>query len=270
MIKKSTLPGDAKPGTAKPGTAKPGSAKPGAAKWQRETPPPAGPAPTEARLRDAALAHLARFATTEAGLLRVLQRRVDRWAQRAAAEAVNTAPDAAAEATARIAPAAAATKQAAALVARGLLASGVVDDAAFAASRARRLSRAGRSRRAIAANLAGKGVQRDATAAALPTDDATELDAALAYCRRRRIGPFAVPGRVATPRVIKPRADKPRAAKPASRPQRGMPPPSPEAEARRKSLAAMARAGFDQATAEAALDFAPAAAAQRLAESWRG
>ncbi len=221
---------------------------------------PAGPAPTEARLRDAALAHLARFAATEAGLLRVLQRRVDRWAQRAAAEQATADDPAMAEpAAAAIAQAAAAARQAAASVARTLVASGVVDDAAYAAARARRLSRAGRSRRAIAANLAAKGVPREAAAAALPTDISAELDAALGYCRRRRIGPFAVPGRAATPRV----------AKGAAKPQWGAP-PSPEAAAHRNSLAAMARAGFDRATAEAALNFDPAAAAQRLAESRRG
>ncbi|TDG04393.1 regulatory protein RecX, partial [Paracraurococcus ruber] len=46
----------------------------------RRVPRPAGPPPGEAALREAALAHLARFAATEAGLTRVLRRRVDRWA----------------------------------------------------------------------------------------------------------------------------------------------------------------------------------------------
>ncbi|MDN3565510.1 regulatory protein RecX, partial [Paeniroseomonas aquatica] len=86
---------------------------------------PAGPAPTEARLREAALAHLARFAATEAGLRRVLQRRVDRWARRAEAEGLDAA-------------AAAAARALAAAVARQLVATGVVDDAAFAEARARR------------------------------------------------------------------------------------------------------------------------------------
>ena len=47
---------------------------------------PAGKAPSEARLHAAALAHLARFAATQAGLAQVLARRVDRWARRAEAE----------------------------------------------------------------------------------------------------------------------------------------------------------------------------------------
>jgi regulatory protein len=180
---------------------------------------PAGPVPTEAKLREAALAHLARFAATEVGLRRVLQRRVDRWARRAEAEGGDTAGAAAARALA-------------ADVARKLVASGVVDDAAFAEARARRLARAGRSRRAIEAHLAGKGVGREAVAAAVPANPGTELDAALAQCRRRRIGPFAT-------------EEVPR-------------------ELRMKALAALARAGFSRDVAEAALDMAPEQAEDRL------
>ena len=109
---------------------------------------------------------------------------------------------------------------------------GAVDDAAFAASRARRLARTGRSRRAIAAHLAGKGVDAQTAAAALPEGEEAELDAALAYCRRRRIGPFA------------------RAAE--------------DADARRKALAALARGGFGHAVARRALAMDPAAAEDRL------
>jgi regulatory protein len=145
-------------------------------------PPAPGPLPTEALLHEAALNHLARFAATEAGLRRVLERRVDRWARRT--EAAGEAPD-------TIAPRAAEAKRHAAAVARKLAGSGVVDDAAFAAARVRRLSRGGRSRRAIAAHLAAKGVARDAADAALPEGEEAELDAALALCRRRRTGPFA-------------------------------------------------------------------------------
>ncbi|MCO6415241.1 RecX family transcriptional regulator, partial [Siccirubricoccus sp. KC 17139] len=93
----------------------------------------------------------------------------------------------------------------------------------------RRLARSGRSRRAIAAHLAGKGVAREVAAAALPDAEA-ELDAALAQCRRRRIGPFA----------------------------RGAEMP------RLKALAALARAGFGREVAERALDMEPAAAEERL------
>jgi regulatory protein len=191
----------------------------------RRPPRPAGAAPSESRLREAALAHLARFAATEAGLRRVLQRRVDRWARRAEAEGADPAAVAAAATEARAA---------AARVAQRLAGAGVVDDAAFAEARARRLTRGGRSRRAIAAHLAGKGVAREVAAAALP-DAAAELDAALAHCRRRRIGPFA---RAEVPRV--------------------------------KALAALARAGFSQEVAEAALDTTPDAAEARLLALRRG
>ncbi len=181
---------------------------------------PAGKAPTEARLHEAALAHLARFAATEASLARVLSRRVDRWARRAEAEGQEADQVAAAAGTARLA---------AQQVARRLAHSGVVDDAAFAASRARRLARGGRSRRAIAAHLSAKGVAGEVAQAVLPAD---ELGAALMFCRRRRFGPFA--RQAVTPEV------------------------------RLKALGALARAGFARGTAVAALDMAAEAAEDRV------
>jgi regulatory protein len=194
-------------------------------KEPRKQKPPrsAGPAPNEADLRDAALAHLARFGTTEAGLRRVLERRVDRWARRAEAEG---------QAAAALAPARATARAHAATVAKAMVALGTVDDAAFAASRARRLARSGRSRRAIAAHLGAKGVGREQAAEALPQDAESEIAAALVQCRRRRIGPFAT-GAVEPP-------------------------------ARQKALAALARAGFPRDVAEAALDMAPEEADMRV------
>jgi regulatory protein len=188
-------------------------------------PTPPGPVPTEALLREAALNHLARFSATETGLRRVLERRVDRWARRS--EAAGEPPEA-------VAPRAAEAKGHAAAVARKMVEDGAVDDAAFAAARVRRLSRGGRSRRAIAAHLAAKGVARGTADAALPDDEEAELDAALSFCRRRRTGPFA-PG--------------------------GPLPP----DARLKALAALARAGFARGVAEAALDTPPEEAEARLA-----
>ncbi|MDP3417669.1 regulatory protein RecX [Falsiroseomonas sp.] len=190
-------------------------------------PRPPGPPPGEARLREAAVAHLARYATTEAGLRRVLCRRVDRWAR--AAEAFGMQD---------LAPLVATAKQAAAAVARQMAASGTVNDASFAESRARRLLRTGRSRRAALAHLAQKGVDAETAAAALPEGEAPETDAALALCRRRRIGPFGD-------------AD---------------PPP----EARLKALATLARAGFGRGTAEAALRMDPDEAEDRLLSFKRG
>jgi regulatory protein len=180
-------------------------------------PPPTPPTPDETTLHEAALGYLARYAATRATLARMLARRIDRWARA-------VAPEAAAVAAARAAVA---------RVVERLVAAGAVDDAAFAAARARRLTREGRSAAATAAHLAARGVGADARRAALSDDPAVELAAAVAFIRRRRFGPFR--------------------AKPA------------DAEARRKELAALARAGFGQGTARQALGLTREAAEAALA-----
>jgi regulatory protein len=190
-------------------------------------PRPPGKVPDAARLQEAAVAHLARFAATEAGLRRVLARRVDRWARAAEAFGVED-----------VAMLAAGAKQAAAEVARRMAAAGTVDDAAFAASRARRLLRTGRSRRGTLAHLAQKGVDAETAAAALPEGEDAERDAAIAFCRRRRIGPFASA--------------------------------EPDLDARRKAMAALARAGFGRGVAEAALSMDRDEAETRLLASRQG
>jgi regulatory protein len=139
-----------------------------------------GPPPDEAVLRDAALNHLARYATTKAGLRRVLERRIARWARRAAG--VLEADE--------IATHEAAAKQAAQSVVDRLAASGVVNDQEFAAARARSLVRSGHSRRGIAAHLAAKGVGAETLRSVVHDDEEAELGAAVALARRRRIGPF--------------------------------------------------------------------------------
>jgi len=131
------------------------------------------PAPDREALHHAALAYLSRYAATEAGLRRVLERRIERWAR-----AANGSDDAVA----------AAKHTAAEIVAR-LAAAGAVSDSAFAESRARSLARAGRSRRAIASALVAKGVDGETARQVLPSDEA-ELAAALALARRRHVGPF--------------------------------------------------------------------------------
>lgn len=140
----------------------------------------AGKPPDQASLHDAALRHLSRYAATEAGLRRVLDRRIDRWARAAAEEGD-------AEEAARHA---AAAKALAREEAARLVAAGVVDDATFAQARARGLARAGRSRQAIAAHLAVRGVGRETAREALP-DPSDDLAAAAALARKRRLGPFA-------------------------------------------------------------------------------
>lgn len=139
--------------------------------------PSRSPAPaTEAALEEAALAHLARYAATRASLLRVLERRIARWADATAADEA----------------AVAAARAAAQRVVERLAATGAVNDAAFAEARARRLAREGRSAVAIAAHLAQRGAAEEAGAAieaALPDDEAA-IAAALIALRRRRLGPF--------------------------------------------------------------------------------
>lgn len=135
----------------------------------------AGKPPNAATLYEAALNHMARYAATETGLARVLARRVDRWGR--------LQEDAELEETAH------AMRQAKAEI-PGVIARlrelGVLNDGAFAASRAKRLTREGKSRRATLAHLAAKGVK----APDLPNDPERELAAACAYLRRRRAGPF--------------------------------------------------------------------------------
>jgi regulatory protein len=181
--------------------------------------------PDEAAVREMALTYLARYAATEAGLLRALKRRIDRWAR--LAQTQDTDPD-------TIAAQAAVAMQAARGVVARLAAAGAVNDAAFAESRARSLARAGRSRRAIGAHLAAKGVSAETQRLLVSPDDIdSELAAALVLARRRRIGPF--------------RAGDP-----------------PDAAGRRRELAILARAGFPQSVAARALDTAAPEAEARV------
>ncbi|HUZ65954.1 MAG TPA: RecX family transcriptional regulator [Acetobacteraceae bacterium] len=184
--------------------------------------------PDEASLHEAALAHLARYGTTEAGLIRVLERRVLRWAR--AQEGADPA---------ELAAQVAAGRRAARAVAARLVAAGAVNDAAFAEARARRLARAGRSRRAVLAHLAARGVEDAAARQVVPEDAEAEFAAALAFARRRRIGPFGAPSSM---------GDDP--------------------ARRQKEAAAFARAGFGETVARRAFAMEPEEAAALLA-AWK-
>lgn len=138
----------------------------------------------EAALREAALAYVTRYGGTEAALARALTRRIRRWA-----DALASVEDADRDA---IAAEAGKLRAAAARVVADLVAMGAVNDHAFAESRARRLRRAGRSRRAVLAHLAARGVAGEAAGVAVPEDAEAEFAAALAFARRRRVGPFAM------------------------------------------------------------------------------
>ena len=135
-----------------------------------------GPSPaTPESLLKAALRYLDRYATSRANLRRVLLARVERsaWAHGSDREA-----------------GAAAVEQ----ILERCSESGLLDDQAYAAGQARRHLRKGASARAIRAKLAAKGLDRETIEQALAGLDQLvedpELSAALAYARRRRMGPY--------------------------------------------------------------------------------
>jgi len=146
-------------------------------------------------LENAALHYLGRFASSSANLRRILMRKVARAAEDDAEKADG----------ARLVEA---------LITR-LLQSGLLDDRAYAAQAAASLARRGTSRHSIAAKLAQKGVVPELVQeirAGLDAEGMSELAAACALLRRRRLGAYR------------------RTA------------PSPDQ--RRKDLASLARAGF--------------------------
>jgi regulatory protein len=143
------------------------------------------PEALEAALYEAALAHLARFATTRARLALVLARRLERTERRAAEGEEAGAKDAMPREAKR------------AVIERvldRLAAAGLLDDGAYAAARARRLLNRGTAPARIAADLARHGVDRALIARLTPRDMTSETLATLAYCARRRLGPFAPEG----------------------------------------------------------------------------
>lgn len=73
-------------------------------------------------------------------------------------------------------------------LADAMVARGYVDDAAFADARVRSLARRGYGRERVRAALAAAGIDSETGASAL--DGVKGPDAALAFARRRRLGPF--------------------------------------------------------------------------------
>ena len=102
-------------------------------------------------------------------------------------------------------------------------ASGVLNDARFAENLAGRLQERGGSRRAIVEKLRRRGITSGVAQAAVVTSAQSELEAARAYVRRRRLGSFR--------------------------------PEEERRENRRRDLAALARTGFDHETAIRALGY---------------
>lgn len=188
-----------------------------------------GKAPTRAALHEAALAYLARGAASAVSVKKVLERRTMAWARRATRAGYDAET---------VAADAAASRAVIAEVVARLCEVGLVNDTAFAEARARRMSGAGRSRRAISAHLAQKGVDKATVSDAVPRDATLELAAALTFARKRQIGPFV------------------RGAAPADRDARR--------DAERKALGAMARAGFDWTTCERVMRMSREEAEERI------
>ncbi len=169
-----------------------------------------------ARLDELALAYVARFAVSAAKLETYLKRKLGErgWA--------GETPPPVAEIVARFVRA------------------GYVDDAAYARMKAGSLRRRGYGERRIGQALDAAGVAGEDRAGAAGSERAQRA-AALAYARRRRLGPFATEG----------------AAGGAER-------QPPDRAARERQLAALLRAGHRADLARAVID-APAPAA---AEAW--
>ena len=129
------------------------------------------PAPLDAaRLEELALAYVARFATS-AGRLAAYCRRKLRERGHAGQDEGTPPPDVAA------------------LVAR-FVAKGFVDDAGFAHARAEGLLRRGYGARRVGEALRADGIA-EALRADMAPGEAGRREAAAAYARRRRLGPFA-------------------------------------------------------------------------------
>jgi regulatory protein len=162
-------------------------------------------------LENAALYYLGRFSAASGHLRQLLVRRVDR-----SAKAHDTDPVLGREMVDK-------------LIAR-FLSSGLLDDAAYAAGKARSLRRRGASRNVIAMKLRAKRVAPDQIAGAVGAADAdavedgedAELLAAWRLARRKKIGPYR--------------------------------PAKARAELRMKDLAALARGGFSYDVARRVVD----------------
>ncbi|MEJ0063342.1 MAG: RecX family transcriptional regulator [Alphaproteobacteria bacterium] len=181
-----------------------------AAARQRKIAPP----PDAAGLRAAALRYLARYAASSGRLRRVLTARLARAARDHA--------DFAADPEQR-----AILLQAIEIIIADCIDRKYIDDAAFAATKARHLRQAGASRRGLAAKLRTKGLTAAQVATVLTEEadeegEQAEYRAALRLAQRKKLGAFR--------------------------------PGPPDAIQKRRDLAALARAGFSHDVARRALN----------------
>jgi regulatory protein len=145
-----------------------------------------------AYLQRAAMSYLERYASSAENLRRVLRRKVDKRCRLRGEDPAEF------------------HEMIDEVVAKSLKI-GLIDDTRYAEARVASLRRRGGSARAIQAKLSAKGLDRGTIAAALEGEEGDEEQAARAFARRRKLGPFR---------------------------------PGERAPYRDKDLAAMARAGF--------------------------
>ncbi len=131
-------------------------------------------------LENAALHYLKRFAATEAGLRRVLMRKVERSLRAQAGEGAADGVDRA-QAQVWIDE-----------LVQKLVRNGLVNDASFAEQKAQSLRASGRSARVIALKLRMKGVPDPLAAQQLGevVAEVPEEDAARTWAKKKRLGPF--------------------------------------------------------------------------------
>jgi regulatory protein len=182
--------------------------------------------PTPERLRNAALFYLSRYAASEASLRRVLLNRLSRAAR--AHPAFKADHETQAKLRAAIEEIIEAHKK-----------TGAVNDAAIAEMKVASLRRSGRSEKFIRQKLNRRGLHKAIVSKALDEHDgrgnegdneAAETKAALAYAKRRRLGPFRAPDR---------KADR------------------KKDDSAKKDFAALARAGFSIDIIRKILNFVP-------------
>jgi regulatory protein len=140
---------------------------------------PPGPV-TLAYLKRAAMAYLERYGASEQQLRSVLMRRINRRCRLRGEEPQEFYP----------------LVEEVVEAARRLL---LVDDVRYTQGKVATMRRKGTSGRMIAAKLAAKGVPRLIVQEALEAHESTDQEAALAFAKRKKLGPWRPAGKEAVP-----------------------------------------------------------------------